>query len=768
MAKKEEVDRKESVSEEKTEQRDYELVEEGGEEIMRVNSLKWPYSPSVEDSSAVMGFAIDRLVNVPQVSRIIFKQRRNYAYDYEQTQMLVEIAQLYDHVVRQKKVFGPNALGGLDPRFLQLRANAVNYIVFNLLRTDPVGAYVELKRLIREEKIHLKGDIDSRVIESRQTYLGNLMYLYTLLGQTSLIKKVEDNLDGYSIGDRGLYKEVFRPVITPDFMYTRLMAETPIDGEQVDFYTVGEAEINLYKIPGDIKTLYHVNPPEFKLSEDEYALLDLAKQVLAEHKPREEEFLDPSKMRRTFFNIGRDLITELAETKRINLPYSKIHELASILVRYTVGFGLIEILLQDPKIQDITINGPAGASPMYIVHQDYDECATNIIPSVEDAESWASKFRLISGRPLDEANPVLDTELAIPGARARVAVMTKPLSPTGLAYALRRHRDNPWTLPLFIQNGMIDPLGAGLMSFMIDGARTILVAGTRSSGKTSFLGSILVEIMRRYRVLTIEDTLELPVKSLRDLGYNIQQMKVRAALTMVGGELAADEGIRTSLRLGDSSLIVGEVRSLEAKALYEAMRVGALANVVAGTIHGASPYGVYDRVVNDLEVPKTSFKATDLIVVANPIKTPDGLHRKKRITQITEVRKHWVDDPLAENGFVDLMKYNPEKDILEPTDALINGESETLKAVATNVKEWAGDWDSIWNNVLLRAKLKEMLVGYSNKLNNKKILEAPFVVASNDAFHRISDDVRIEVGALDSKMIASRWEDWVKNELKKK
>ena len=64
----------------------------------------------------------------------------------------------------------------------------------------------------------------------------------------------------------------------------------------------------------------------------------------------------------------------------------------------------------------------------------------------------------------------------------------------------------------------------------------------------------------------------------------------------------AGGGEKASLRLGDSCLIVGEVRSVEAKALYEAMRVGALANVVAGTIHGASPYGVFDRVVNDLNV----------------------------------------------------------------------------------------------------------------------------------------------------------------------
>ncbi len=763
MANKE-VDSQKSQSE----PRDFELVQEGAEEVMKINAIKWPYSPSVEDNSAVMGFVVDKLLSAPHVSRLIFKQRRNYTYDYKQTQMLVEVALLYDHFVRQKKVFGPSALGGLDPRFLQMRSNAVNYLIFNLMKTDPIGAYVELKRLIREEKILSKNDVDVRTSESRQVYLNTLLYIYTLLGRTKLIDSVKDELDGYSIGDRSIYKEIFRPAITPDFMYTRLMAELPLDGEQVDFYRVGNIDVTVYKIPGDIKTLYHVSPPEFRLTEDEYSLLDLAKSVLAEHKPREEEFLDPTKMRRTFFNIGKDLISELAETKGIVLPYSKIQELAEILVRYTVGFGLIEILLQDPKVQDITVNGPIGENPIFLMHQDYDECITNAVPSFEDANSWASKFRLISGRPLDEANPVLDTELSIPGARARVAVMTQPLSPTGLAYALRRHRDTPWTLPLFMQNRMIDSLGAGLISFLVDGARTMLIAGTRSSGKTSFLGSLLVEIMRRYRVITVEDTLELPVKALRDLGYNVQQMKVRAALMSGGAEVGADEGIRTSLRLGDSSLIVGEVRSLEAKALYEAMRVGALANVVAGTIHGADPYGVYDRVVNDLGVPKTSFKATDIIIVANPIKTPDGLHKYKRITQITEVRKHWVDDPLAERGFVDLMKYNPEKDVLEPTPELINGESETLKAVAANVREWAGNWDSIWENVLLRSRIKEKLLNYSLKANRRDVLEAPFVVQSNDMFHRISDDVRTEVGSLDPKLIESKWEEWLNLELKKK
>ena len=266
----------------------------------------------------------------------------------------------------------------------------------------------------------------------------------------------------------------------------------------------------------------------------------------------------------------------------------------------------------------------------------------------------------------------------------------------------------------------------------------------------------------------IEDTQELPIDALRKLGYNIQAMKVRSALTHVSSELGADEGIRTSLRLGDSSLIVGEIRSMEAQALYEAMRIGALANVVAGTVHGADPYSVYDRVVNDLKVPKTSFKATDVIVVSNPVRSADGLHKWRRVLSITEIRKHWEEDPLKENGFIDLMKYDTKEDTLKPTQDLINGDSEVLKAIAGNIKEFAGNWDAIWENILLRARIKEALVKYALKLKQNYLLEANFIVQSNDIFHQITDKIREEVGNIDTKRIYFEWEDWLKRTIKEK
>jgi len=222
-----------------------------------------------------------------------------------------------------------------------------------------------------------------------------------------------------------------------------------------------------------------------------------------------------------------------------------------------------------------------------------------------------------------------------------------------------------------------------------------------------------------------------------------------------------------SLRLGDSALIVGEIRSGEAKALYEAMRVGALANVVAGTIHGASPYGVFDRVVNDLEVPATSFKATDIIAVCNPIKSPDGLHSWKRMIHLSEIRKHWKEDPLIEKGFVDLLKYNVEKDELEPTEDIINGDSETLKDIASNVRGWAGNWDAIYDNVLLRAKIKKEIVDVAEKTGKFDILEAKFNTLANHVFHRVSEEVIQEIGLPLGERVFPEWQKWLNEEVKK-
>jgi hypothetical protein len=114
-----------------------------------------------------------------------------------------------------------------------------------------------------------------------------------------------------------------------------------------------------------------------------------------------------------------------------------------------------------------------------------------------------------------------------------------------------------------------------------------------------------------------------------------------------------------------------------------------------------------------------------------------------------------------------LFKYDPQIDALVPTNDLLRGDSDVIKGVAGSVKEWAGNWDAVWDNIQLRAKVKETLVATAQKLKNFDLLEAGFYIRANDEFHRISEQVREEVGKLDSQRIFFQWNEWLKSAVRK-
>jgi type IV secretory pathway ATPase VirB11/archaellum biosynthesis ATPase len=405
-----------------------------------------------------------------------------------------------------------------------------------------------------------------------------------------------------------------------------------------------------------------------------------------------------------------------------------------IINRWYKNYGILEHLMYDENILEININPPAYKTSLRIVHAKYQECTSNVYASNDFLNYLLTRMKIETGRPVNRVQPQIDGEIRIGNIKGRVAGIISPFSVFGYGFSIRKHREHPWTLPLFITNGSVNYLFSGFMNFVISHGRSFLTAGPRGSGKTSLLGSLLLEILQKYRIITIEDTQELPIEDYKKLGYDILPLKVRSALMDSGMEMPFDKGLRTSLRLGDSALVVGEVRSVEAKVLYEAMRVGAMSNVVAGTIHADSPYGVYDRVVNDLGVPKGSFKATDIIIIQNLIKDQSGLGRKRRVIRVTEVLKEWEDKPV----FQDLFIYNPNTDTLEPTDFLLNGKSMTLKNIMERTQGY-NDYSDVLRDIELRAWAKQVHVEISQK---KEQLEATYVSAQNNLFMRLLKEIK--------------------------
>ncbi|MEM4461004.1 MAG: type II/IV secretion system ATPase subunit [Nanopusillaceae archaeon] len=706
-----------------------------GSKLLGINTL--------EDSRDLMEFLVLTLYRYPYINAVVIRNGIETSYLPSEILFIKEISEIYRYLVDSIGV------GRLD--FYPAYHDKTKEIL-KILTQDPILCYFKIISLLK-------------TIKDENYKRDFLEVIREKIEKTKVFNIIKKELSNYFPGARDFYRKIFHPIFKPPFVLSRIIVFPPENGILLERYYLRDgSEVNVYRIKDKIDIIYSIVPKEYLISYEKIRFLQEAKEKIGEVSSEIKNF---ETLRRVFYEKVESLLLELSKTKNVMMSKNEIKDLAEILVRNTLGFGILEVLLQDDRIQDIYVNSPIGNSPVFINHNDYGECTTNIYITQEEAESWATKFRLYSGRPLDEANPVLDTELTLPFGRARVAAITRSLSQEGLAFAFRRHRESPWTFPLFMKVRYFNPLFAGLMNFIIDYGRSVLVAGGRGSGKTSFLSSMILELPRKYRIVILEDTPELPVEIYRKLGYNVQHLKSRSVITNVQAELSPEEALRTALRLGDSALIVGEVRSKESAVLFEAMRIGALANLVAGTIHGESAYGVYDRVVNDLGLVPTSFKALDIIVISNVLKSPDGLKRFRRIVEVVEVRKKWKEDPYNEGAFVPLLTYSAKDDTLKPTETLINGESEVLNSISKKVREWYGAWDKIWENILLRGKIKQTMLDYAEKLNRPEILEAEYVLESNEAFHIISEQVLNDVGELNSEEIYNRWLKWFESRLRR-
>ncbi len=305
--------------------------------------------------------------------------------------------------------------------------------------------------------------------------------------------------------------------------------------------------------------------------------------------------------------------------------------LTRILSKHTSGYGVLEDLFADPRVTDVYVTSPVSRNPIRLV-VDGESMATNIHLTEAGAQALASRVRRTSGRAFSRANPTVDARAALDnGTGVRVAGVTDPVA-DGVAFAFREEADDRFTLPGLVANGTMSAEAAAFLSVAIERNAAALIAGTRGSGKTTLLGTLLYELPPETRAVLIEDTPELPVEPLQSVGRDVQPLRTG---TGSGPEITPKEALRTALRLGDGSLVVGEIRGEEARVLYEAMRVGANANAVLGTIHGDGAAAVYERVVSDLGVEPSSFGATDLVVTVEAYRTPIG--RDRRLATIEEV-----------------------------------------------------------------------------------------------------------------------------------
>ena len=131
----------------------YETYKEGEDVVLRVDAEECPFFPSIEDNAMCMSVVIDKLVESPGITRVVFAQKRDYEYDYEQVRMLAELGKLRNQIIKQQVLLSMSSVAGMFQGPIgERRSYEMRNIIYNKLRNDPAAAYVELRRIHREEK----------------------------------------------------------------------------------------------------------------------------------------------------------------------------------------------------------------------------------------------------------------------------------------------------------------------------------------------------------------------------------------------------------------------------------------------------------------------------------------------------------------------------------------------------------------------------------------------------------------------------------------
>ncbi|OFZ13993.1 MAG: hypothetical protein A2Z20_10210 [Bdellovibrionales bacterium RBG_16_40_8] len=137
----------------------------------------------------------------------------------------------------------------------------------------------------------------------------------------------------------------------------------------------------------------------------------------------------------------------------------------------------------------------------------------------------------------------------------RVHLIIPPLAQGGAHLSLRRHPDNPWTLPRLEEVRWASPEALKFLKKMVCEHMSFMIVGATSSGKTSVLSACLQSVDATERVIIIEDTSE--INAPNEVSAKLLS---RHDTNGVLQDVDQTELLRQALRMRPDRLVMGEVR----------------------------------------------------------------------------------------------------------------------------------------------------------------------------------------------------------------
>ncbi len=309
-------------------------------------------------------------------------------------------------------------------------------------------------------------------------------------------------------------------------------------------------------------------------------------------------------------------------------PAESVEKVKYYLERDIAGFGLIDALMHDPNIEDVSCSGTN--LPIYIWHRKYDSIPVNIQFDGEMLNNFVSRIVFRAGKHISSAFPI--TDLALQGNHRISVLYQKEVTPKGTSFTIRKFKEDPYTVIDLVNFGTISLEMAAYLWMLVVNKLSIIIIGSTGSGKTTILNAIAGLVNPDYKIFSVEDVSEI----------NIEHDNWFSLVSRTGfgpnseGEIGLYDLIKSGVRHRPDYIVVGEIRGSEAYVMFQAMATG---HGGLCTMHADSLNSATKRLQQKpMDIPPAYISLMNCAIVVRRVKENTTGQSSRKVVTIEEIQ----------------------------------------------------------------------------------------------------------------------------------
>ena len=432
---------------------------------------------------------------------------------------------------------------------------------------------------------------------------------------------------------------------------TTMVNALPYDVEELTFYPLKKpfSYVSIIKELESLTKHYLVLEPW--LTNEDTEVLEFLKETLVKSLTVR---LDTLEEKAESYLV--DAVNDILVKYEIPLEFTNYKKILYFLKQRFLGYDIIDPLMNDPTIEDISCDGTN--TPIFVYQREYGSLESNV-EFIEDEilAKFVIKLAQKCGKHISVSDPMLDATMP-DGSRIQMTLRGE-VTTRGSTFTIRKFRSDPIT-PVDLVN--YETFSLKMIAYMwmaVEQGYNALISGGTASGKTSTLNALALFVPKESKIVSIEETREINLPHPNWIPGVTRSGFGEVANNRVTGEIDLFDLMKAALRQRPEYILVGEIRGKEAYVLFQAMATG---HTTYSTVHADTTQALIHRLEGKpINIPRTMLQSLDIVLLMRTQKTQNK--QQRRCIKIVELLN--VDSETNEVLTNTVFEWNPAEQSFE-------------------------------------------------------------------------------------------------------